>query len=219
MRDRKLVSLTMSGVLLLLMALAAPVAGASPFLEAGQDKGKSAWADSWVCDQGVCEFTFVTAFTGRSSYNGDRFRGDRLCMWRGTGTYDATEHTWTDVLESGCSTSASLSFATSLASASGQATIETETFTCVYDEDTDTEECTDPEPGGEVVVNVQWTATGTLAKGSFRERYQDGDCTWTYSGKGTWREAAAEGSIAGESVSFDYGSIRDGQSKFTYRCH
>jgi hypothetical protein len=214
---RKVMSFATALILLALLVTAAPAAAAAPTIDAGQEKGLSAWADSYVCDDdGVCEFTFVSAFSGRSHYNGERFRGDNLCVTQGTEEFDPGTDTYTVRSESGCSPDAVVSFGAGLGSASAEGTITTESSTCVYGPEG--EDCT-PGPAGELDAAVEWTAISGLSKGSFKDRSQESECTWTYSSKGTRREAAAQGAFDGADVSFDFGSIEDGQVRFRSRCH
>jgi hypothetical protein len=214
------------GVMALLLALALPAAGASPFLDVSQDKGSSAWADAYTCTANsphhgdeTCQFTNASMFVGWSRYNGERFMGSQLCASTGTSVYDSSAETYTDSFKYGCSQTADVVIDKSLASASGYGTVPMEMQVCVYDISADTYECTDPVSAGSALVDLDWTGIPPVYKSTYRQRDQYGDCSSTYYSKGSTSDATVAGTIAGGAVSFDYGQINSGSSHFTFACH
>jgi len=217
---------TLAATAFMVAALAAPVAAATPFLDVQQDKGSSAWADSYVCTDDVpdvgdstCVFTNAYAFDGWTRYNGDRFHGKSLCTTSGTSVYDDSAQTYTDTYSSGCLEGANVTFGKNLATASGTGTVPTESQVCVYDIALDTQDCTDPVSGGNVAVHLVWTATSPLASSSNRNRDDFGDCTSTSTFRGSSRDASVSGTLDGNAVTFDSAQIGSGKGRFTYSCH
>jgi len=215
-------------LVLLLVALTAPAASAaSPILDVSQQKGFSAFADTGTCTDDVpdigdqtCTFSNVNMFDGRSRFNGVQSRGPLLCVNADNSVYDASANTWTDTFLFGCSETASVSIAKSLASASAIGSVPTESETCTYDPNTDTGSCTDPVAAAPIDVNVQWTGIPPVFKSTFRERDQFGDgCSNTFYNKGTNSDATVAGSFDGAPASFDFGQLSSGFSKSTFSCH
>ena len=208
------------------LAVTAPVAAASPFMDASQDKGSSAWADTGACTEDVpdvgdytCEYTNAQVFDGRSRYNGERFRDSSLCVNFGMSFYDASAGTYEDSWTGGCLEGADIYIDKGLASASGAGIVPTESLSCTWDEDTDEGSCTDPAPAGDVAVDLAWTGIPPVSKSMYRGRDQYGDCTSTYYSKGSSSEATVSGTLDGVATSFDYAQISSGKNRYTYSCH
>jgi len=214
-------------LVLLLVALTAPaVSAASPILDVSQQKGSSAFAGTKSCtpdspDIGdtTCTFSFVDMFDGRSRVNGVLSRGPALCANADTVVFDVSAQTETDTFRSGCSETASVSIAKSLASASGIGSVPTQSGTCTFDTNTGIGSCTDPVAGAPIDINVQWTGIPPVFKSTFRERDQFGGCSNTYYNKGTNSEATVAGTFDGAPASFDFGQLSSGTSKSTFSCH
>jgi len=209
------------------LALTAPVASAAtPFLDVSQQKGSSAFADRGICTDNVpkrgdstCTYTNVSIFIGQTRYNNVQSKGSVLCVGTGTSIYDARQHTYTDAFRYGCSETASVSIARSLASASANGSVPTEASTCTHDQDTDTGSCTDPVAGAPLAVNLSWTGIPPVTSSTYRSTDQYGDCTSTQYSKGSNSDATVAGTFDGSAASFDYAQISSGISKFTYSCH
>jgi len=214
-------------LVLLLVALTAPTASAaSPILDVSQQKGSSAFAGTGTCtmdfpDIGdeTCTSSDVNMFDGRSRFNGVQSRGPLLCVNNDTSVFDVSAQTWTDTFRFGCSQSASVSNAKSLASASGIGLVPTQSGTCTYDVNTDTGSCTDPVAAAPIDVNVQWTGIPPVYKSTYRSSEQYGGCSSTSYNKGTNSEATVAGTIDGGSLSFDWAQLSSGISRFSASCH
>ena len=208
------------------LVVAAPVAAASPFIDASMDKGSSAWGDTWTCTDDVpeagdstCEYTYVSAFDGWSRYNGERFRSDALCVSFGTSIYHAATQTYDDSWKGGCLEGADVYIARDLAAASGAGIVATESQSCTWDDNTGEGSCADPVPAGDIAVDVAWTGVPPVFKSTYRSRDVYGDCTSTSFSKGSSSEATLSATFDGVAVSFDYAQINSGKSHYTYSCH
>jgi len=214
-------------LVLLLVALSAPAASAaSPILDVSQQKGSSAFTGSKSCTPDVpevgdstCTFSGVDIFDGRSRVNGVQSRGPLLCVNSDTAVFDVSAQTETDTFRFGCSETASVSIAKSLASASVIGSVPTVSGTCTFDVNTGSGSCTDPVAAAAVDVNIQWTGIPPVFKSTFRERDQSGGCSNTFYNKGTNSDATVAGSFDGAPASFDFGQISSGFSKSTFACH
>ena len=210
----------------LCLAVAAPVAAASPLMDASMDKGSWAWGDTGTCTEDLpavgdytCEYTSAQVSDGWSRYNGERFRGNTLCVSFGMSFYDASAQTYEDSWTGGCLEGADISIDRGLASASGAGIIPTESQSCTWDEGTGDGSCTDPVPAGDVAVDLAWTGIPPVSKSTYRSRDQYGDCTSTSYSKGSSSEATVSGTLDGVETSFDYAQISSGKSHYTYSCH
>lgn len=208
------------------LAVAAPVAAASPFVDVSMDKGSSAWGDTGTCAEDVpevgdstCEYTNAYVFDGWSRYNGERFRGDRLCVNFGTTIYHAATQRYEDSWTGGCLEGADVHIDGQLASASGSGIVPTESQSCTWDEVTGEGSCTDPVPAGDVAVDLDWTGIPPVSYSTSRGREVYGDCTSTYYSKGSWSEATLSGTLDGVAMSSDSAQINSGKSRYTYSCH
>ena len=146
------------------LAVAAPVVAASPFVDVSMDKGSSAWGDRGTCMEDVpevgdstCENTYAQVFDGWSRYNGERFRGDTLCVGSGMSVYHAATQTFEDTWTSGCLEGADVYVDGGLASAAGAGIVPTESFSCTWDEVSGEGSCTDPVPAGDIAVDLAWS--------------------------------------------------------------
>jgi hypothetical protein len=208
------------------LAVAAPVAAASPFVDASMDKGSSAYGDTGTCTEDVpevgditCENTNAQVFDGWSRYNGERFHGDTLCVGFGTSVYHAATQMYDDFWTGGCLEGAEVYIDRGLASASGTGIVPTESTSCTWDEVTGEGSCTDPVPAGDVAVALAWTGIPPVSRSTYRSREVYGDCTSTSYSKGSSSEATLGGTFDGVATSFDYAQISSGKSHYTYSCH
>jgi hypothetical protein len=208
------------------LAVAAPVAAASPIIDASMDKGSSAWAETGTCTDDVpepgdytCENSSVYVFDGWSRYNGERFRSDTLCVSSGMSVYHAATQTYEETWTSGCLEDADVYIDRNLASASGAGIVPTESASCTWDENTGEGSCTDPVPAGDVAVDLVWTGIPPVSKSTSRYREVYGDCTSTYFSKGSSSEATLSGTIDGVPATFDWAQISSGKGHWTYACH
>ena len=214
-------------MVLLLLALTAPAASAAtPFLDISQQKGSSAWADRSTCTEDVprhgdttCTFSNVNVFVGQTRYNGVQSKGSVVCVFTGTSLYDARQHSYTDAYRYGCTETASVSIAKSLATASAIGSVPTDFVSCTYDEDTDTGSCSDPVGQAAIAVNVQWTGIPPVSSSTYRSSDQVGGCSSTQYSKGSNSDATVAGTFDGSAASFDYAQLGSGSSKYTYSCH
>ena len=91
---------------LLLIIPAVPAAAASPIIDASQDKGRNAYADTYTCsrvgDVETCEYVSASVSVGRSRYNGESFKGTTLCAGTGTDTYDYSDGSGSWTSRYGC---------------------------------------------------------------------------------------------------------------------
>jgi len=208
------------------LALAAPVAAASPFVDVSMDKGSSAGGDTGACTDDVpevgdstCEWTGANVFDGWSRYNGERYQGPRLCVYFGTSIYHAAAQTYEDSWTGGCLEDADVYIDRDLAFASGAGIVPTESVSCTSDENTGEGSCTDPVPAGDVAVDLAWTGVPPVSRSTSRYREVYGDCTSTSFSKGAWSEATVSGTLDGVAPSFDYAQISSGKGHWTYSCH
>jgi hypothetical protein len=210
------------------LAVAAPVAAASPIIDASMDKGSSAWAETGTCTDDfpepgdyTCEYQSAYVFDGWSRYNGERFRSDALCVSSGTSVYHAATQTYEDFWTGGCLEDAGVVIDRNLAFASGAGIVPTESVSCTYNEITDEFLCTDPVPAGDVAVDLVWTGIPPVSKSTWHSRDVYGDCTSTSFSKGRSSEATVSGTIDGVPVpaSFDWAQISSGKNHWTYSCH
>ncbi len=208
------------------LAVAAPVAAASPFVDASMDKGSSAWGDTGTCTEDVpeagdyaCEYKSVHVFDGWSRYNGERFRGDTLCVSVGWYAYDASTQTYEDSWTGGCLEGAGVHIDRGLTSASGAGAIPTESQSCTWDDVTGEGSCTDPEPAGDIAVDLAWTGVPPVYQSTYRGRDVFGDCTSTYYSKGASSEATLSGTLDGVATDFEFAQINSGKSRYTSSCH
>jgi hypothetical protein len=208
------------------LALAAPVAAASPFIDVSQDKGSSAYAGSESCTEDLpdlgdstCEFKGADISDGWSRWNGERFRAASVCIYSGTYVFDASEGTVSESYTSGCLEGATVIIAKALTSASGAATVPTESASCTLDADTGEGDCTEPVPAGDVTVDLHWTGIPPVYTSNSHGRDTDGYCTSTYNSKGSWSEATFSGTYDGDPVSLDWAQISTGKNRYTYSCH
>jgi hypothetical protein len=208
------------------LALAAPVAAASPFIDVSQDRGSSAYTGSDSCTEDLpdvgdstCEYKGADVSDGWSRWNGEQFRAATVCIYSGTSVFDASEGTYADIFTSGCLEGADITFGKALTSASGAGTVETESASCVWDAETGEGDCTEPVPAGDVTVDLHWTGIPPVYKSKSHGRDSDGYCTSTFNSKGTWSEATFSGTYDGDPVSFDWAQISSGKNRYTYSCH
>jgi hypothetical protein len=203
-------------VAIMLVALAAPVAAASPFVENYQDKGRAGIAGNGDCTFGPggdesCHFINLFAQTGWIKEGQVRHKGETVCVTRGKYELDGATGDFTDTIEQGCGP-ANVSVARDLSSASASGTIATDI--CVVTQATD-DECV-PAGTGSIGLNLDWTAVEPAYsnRGSWTETF--GECVLKDQFRGTYRPADVSGKVGGMEV---FGDIAKGQAKFSVRCH
>jgi hypothetical protein len=205
----------------LILLLSTSTLAASPIIDAGQQKGRSAdaWTGSCVTDPDTgdrtCRNASAWVLTGWSRLNGERSREPRACVSVGQSEYDSSEDIWYDSYEYGCADDGSAVVARDLRSASGSGTAQTTLEECV--DDGDDYVCEDG-PGREISFAVEWTGDGPLNRGSYRYTDRTGDCRSTDSGNGTSRSGTATGTIDGQDLDFEEAYLNDGSYKYTYVC-
>lgn len=209
---------------LLTVALAAPVSAATTFLEREAEKGSSAWGSSGDCvdepdGSYACSWRDAGAFDGWSRFNGDRFKGRRVCVSFVEIAYDASTGVEQDRYRSGCA-SGTVTIARDLSVATAAATgIPLQLQECTWDSSTDDFTCADPVPAGSVDASLTLTAQSPLSRSSFRARDQFESCTNVYTSKGSHRYATGTATIDGEAFALEDGDISSGTNRSTFSCH
>lgn len=186
--------------------------------------GTSAYASSYECvterKVTTCTYTDLYVFDGRTRESDGGFSGTRVCLSVYTEQYSGRRFLGS-TQESGCTVDADGAFtaANNLSSATLSPTkITLDQLECTYDPATDTETCTVVSSRA-TTVSAEFTATGSLVKSSQRGTFSDGTCTFTYSSRGSGREATAVLTLDGQVVSGDtYGYIEDGRTTFKETC-
>lgn len=229
------------GALAVLVAAAALVSvSVAPAQPAGQtfqssQKGVSASAFWESCmpdtpSDGLqtCTYTELFVFDGRErSADTGRFRGTRICLLVDTETFEeypgGGQGPGGDVFEyeSGCATArrGTLSVSNDLSRAALPATtVPLDTFRCTFDDATGEEHC-DIISSRNVVVAAEWTATGSLARFSERFKFEDENCSESYSARGTRRQAVASARLDGAELgNSSYGEISRASFQFKSTC-
>lgn len=186
--------------------------------------GTSAYASSYECvtERRVttCTYTDLYVFDGRTRESDVGFSGTRVCLFVYTEQYSGRRFLGS-TQESGCTVDADGAFtaANNLSSATLSPTkITLDQLECTYDPATDTETCT-VVSSRDTTVSAEFTATGSLVKSSQRGTFSDGTCTFTYSSRGSGREASVVLTLDGQVVSGDtYAFIEDGRTTFKETC-
>lgn len=192
---------TISGVLVLLLALASPVAAARPITESGMYESASAYASS--CEQQggntVCTDTSVDVFTGPGW--SDACVSVSSYSISPSGRYRSLSNAW------GCAPATAFSLADDLSSASLGAT-DVQLYSCGRIT------CTE---GDVVSVAADWTAAGEVTSYSGRSSFTDGTCTYRSTFEGASAEASASISLDGSHAD-GWGSLFREAYTVTVRC-
>jgi len=201
-----------------------PAAAAPSSSVTSTSDGTSAYADSSDCvtERRVttCRYTSLYVFDGRTRESDGGFSGTRVCLSVYTEQYSGRRFLGS-TQESGCTVAADGAFtaANNLSSATlSPTTVTLDQVECTYDPDTDTETCT-VVSSRDTTVSADFTATGSLVKSSQRGTFSDGTCTFSYSSRGSGREANAVLMLDGQTVSGEtYAFLEDDRSTFKETC-
>lgn len=221
MRRRLLIPVVLG---LLALTVASPVAGANPH-ERHTFSQSGLFADAYwdTCFPEVaetCTSVYISVLSGvRSDSSGvrpTRSAGDEVCY--SSNIYDPTGGDPSFTYTYGCSTTATVTFADDLSTATASGTIEVQD--CTFDPEVNAETCT---PGGTVDVSATWTAIGPLEQ--FRERSRSTStvegmtCTNMFSGQGTRRFGSATATVDGVSLGdADFAFLSEGRQRSSFSC-
>jgi len=154
--------------------------------------GKGADATWEVCqNENSCSYTSVYVSEMMYKNDGTPFKGTTL--YYNQYSYDNMNETYT--YSYGYLENPVFSIDKKLNQATTRGTVPV--WSCTYNYMTGEETCTESSP---VTLNVSWAGNGELTKGSSRGHWVSKSYTSNYSYRGSWRSAAANGTINGTNL-------------------